>query len=80
MKKRFLSKVLSIVTTVSLSIGSFAGIGYAGPADTSAYGEVLVSDTDSTSWTIAPGNTSRNLAVSPDGSIYALYNGAGKSA
>ncbi|MDF9841561.1 MULTISPECIES: S-layer homology domain-containing protein [unclassified Paenibacillus] len=75
MKKRFLSKVLSIVTTVSLSIGSFAGIGYADPADTSAYGEVLVSDTDSTSWTIAPGNTSRNLAVSPDGSIYAVYNG-----
>ncbi|QSF46363.1 S-layer homology domain-containing protein [Paenibacillus tianjinensis] len=78
-KKRFLSAVLSIVTTVSLSLGSFAGAGVvSAQSDSSAYGEVLVSDTSNSSWTIAPGNTSRNLAVSPDGSIYAVYNGDGE--
>ena len=75
-KKRLLSAVLSIVTTVSLSLGSFAGAGVvSAQSDSSAYGEVLVSDTSNSGWTIAPGNTSRNLAVSPDGSIYAVYNG-----
>ncbi|WP_310832188.1 S-layer homology domain-containing protein [Paenibacillus pedocola] len=75
-KKRLFSAVLSLVTTVSLSLGSFAGAGVvSAQSDSSAYGEVLVSDTSNSDWTIAPGNTSRNLAVSPDGSIYAVYNG-----
>ncbi|CAH1205914.1 hypothetical protein PAECIP111892_02801 [Paenibacillus auburnensis] len=75
-KKRLFSAVLSLVTTVSLSLGSFAGAGIvSAQSDSSAYGEVLVSDTSNFDWTIAPGNTSRNLAVSPDGSIYTVYNG-----
>lgn len=40
--------------------------------DSSRFGEVLVSDSG-TDCTIEQGNTSRNLAVSPNGTIYAVY-------
>lgn len=74
-KKRLVSAVLSLVTSVSLSLSSFGAGAVSAAEDPSAYGEVQVSDTSSFNWTIAPGNTSRNLAVAPDGSIYAVYNG-----
>lgn len=42
--------------------------------DPSLFGEVKVSH-EGKDWTIAKGNTSRNLAVAPNGTIYALYRG-----
>ncbi|MGN7762008.1 S-layer homology domain-containing protein [Paenibacillus sp. 22594] len=68
-------RTMSLVVVLSMLAGLLAPLGRVhASADTSAYGEVLVSD-QNTGWTIAPGNTSRNLAVAPDGSIYAVYNG-----
>ncbi|MBK1813045.1 LPXTG cell wall anchor domain-containing protein [Clostridium sp. YIM B02505] len=47
-------------------------IAKADETDTSAYGEVLVSDVG-TNPTLQNGNTSRKLAVASDGTIYAVY-------
>ncbi|WP_019915093.1 S-layer homology domain-containing protein [Paenibacillus sp. HW567] len=75
MKKVISYRTMSLVVVLSMLTALLAPLGRVQAAtDTSAYGEVLVSD-QNTNWTIAPGNTSRNLAVAPDGSIYAVYNG-----
>ncbi len=77
--KLFTSKILSMVAVGLLAISIlpfstqevYAGSGEV--EDTSLFGEVLVSDAE-TSPIIQNSNTSRNLAVSTDGIIYATYH------